>query len=414
MNLFETKEGIILALDSIRANKLRAGLTMLGVMIGVSSVIAMVALIQGLNSTVQESINSMGSNVLMVVKFAPGTNRDELTEKERQRKPITMLEVNAIRELCPSVDGVSPQNFYFRPGGNQVKYKNNSSTRASVFGTSVDYEKVNNHFIEKGRFFSATEDLHSTMVCVLGATLAATLFPNTDPLDKGILMNGVRLKVIGVMEERKKTLGEGDRNNFVALPYGTFRKLYPWEKELFLQARASTAELMPKAEDEIRQALRRVRGVKYNEDDNFAIFTQASIMDFYNKITGGIWMAMIAISSIGLMVGGIGVLNIMLVSVTERTREIGIRKAIGARRANVFFQFLVEAMTLSGTGGMIGIVFGLLAAALVSVVSPLPMVVPLLGIVFSFILSVSVGLLAGIIPAYRAASVDPIVSLRYE
>jgi putative ABC transport system permease protein len=171
---------------------------------------------------------------------------------------------------------------------------------------------------------------------------------------------------------------------------------------------------MDQAQDEIRQALRRLRGVKYSDEDDFAMATQASILGYYNKITSGIWIAMIAISAVGLMVGGIGVLNIMLVSVTERTREIGVRKAIGARRANVFFQFLVEAMTLSGTGGVIGIVFGLLAAFIISAVSPLPMVVPILGIIVAFSLSVGIGLAAGVIPAYRAASVDPIISLHYE
>jgi putative ABC transport system permease protein len=190
--------------------------------------------------------------------------------------------------------------------------------------------------------------------------------------------------------------------------------LFPWEKELFLSVRASSAELMDRAQDEIRQALRRLRGVKYSDPDDFAMATQASILGYYNEITSGIWIAMIAISAVGLMVGGIGVLNIMLVSVTERTREIGVRKAIGARRANVFFQFLVEAMTLSGTGGVIGIVFGLLAAFIISAVSPLPMVVPYLGVIVAFSLSVGIGLAAGVIPAYRAASVDPIISLHYE
>lgn len=413
MNLFETKEGISLALDSLRANKFRSALTILGVMIGVSSVIAMIALIKGLNTSVTNDIESMGSNVLFVVKYGPGMNWNEMTDKERNRKPITLVEANVISAQCPSIDGVSPQNHYRRPSGNLVKYKNNSSQRSDLFGTSVDYEAVNNHYVEKGRFFTPSEDYHKTAVCVLGSDLAETLFPNGDPVGERILVNNARMKVVGVMEKRKTALGESN-NNMVILPYGTFHRMYPWEKELWLSVKARTAELIAKAEDEIRQTLRRSRGVKYSEDDDFAIFTQASILTWYEDITRGIWVAMIAISSIGLMVGGIGVLNIMLVSVTERTREIGIRKAIGARRANVFFQFLIEAMTVSGTGGVIGIVFGLLAAFLISVVSPLPMVVPFLGVVISFAVSVGVGLLAGILPAWRAASVDPIISLHYE
>ena len=387
MNIFETKEGILLAFDSIRGNKFRSFMTILGVMIGVSSVIAMVALIQGLNHAVSQDIESMGSNVIFIVKYPPNMNWEEMTEKERNRKPITLDEANVIRDQCPSINGVSPQNYYFRPGGNLVKYKNASSQRTSIFGTSVDYETVNNHFVEEGRFFLPSEDLHRVMVCVIGKDLATTLFPTGSAVGQSILVNNVRMKVVGVMEKRKTTLGNSNDNN-VILPYGTFHRLYPWEKELFLAVKARSSDLMEKGQDEIRQSLRRFRGVKYSDDDNFAIFTQASILDWYDEITKGVWIAMLTISSVGLMVGGIGVLNIMLVSVTERTREIGVRKAIGARRANVFFQFLVEAMTLSGTGGVIGIVFGLLAAFLISAVSPLPMVVPFWGILVSFALSV--------------------------
>lgn len=413
MNIFETKEGILLALDSIRANKFRSFLTILGVMIGVSSVIAMVALIEGLNSAVASDIEAMGSNVIYIMKYPPEMNHNELTEEDRKRKPITMLEVEAVRENCPSVDGVSPQNYYFRPGGNLVKYKNKSSDRTAVFGTSADFEAVNNRFVERGRFFSESEDKNRSMVCVIGSDLADALFENSDPLNKSILMNNTRLRVVGILEKQDRTFG-GGQNNLIALPYGTFAKLYPWEKELFLAVKARDAAMIEKAQDEIRQALRRVRGVKYNQEDNFAMFTQESATQMYEEATNIIWLIMIGISSIGLMVGGIGVLNIMLVSVTERTREIGVRKAIGARRANVFFQFLIEAMTLSGSGGVIGIVFGLLLALLISAVSPLPMVVPFAGVLVSFTLSVGVGLVAGIVPAWRAASVDPIVSLRYE
>ncbi len=413
MNIFETKEGILLALDSIRSNKFRAIMTILGVIIGVSSVIAMVALIEGLNSAVANDIEAMGSNVIYITKYPFNTNWDELTEKERNRQPITLAEADAVSEQCPSIDGVAPQNHYWQQGGNVAKYKENTARSTDLFGTSIDYELVNNHYIEKGRFFLESEDRHRAMVCVIGHDLAATLFTRNDPIGEQILFNNVRLRVVGVMEKRKTSLGE-NQDNMVILPYGTFHKLFPWEKELFLAVRASDANLMDQAQDEIRQALRRLRGVKYSDPDDFAIATQASILGWYEDITRGIWVAMIAISAVGLMVGGIGVLNIMLVSVTERTREIGVRKAIGARRVNVFFQFLVEATTLSVTGGIIGIVLGLLAAFLISAVSPLPMVVPFLGIIVAFSLSVGIGLAAGVIPAYRAASVDPIISLHYE
>ncbi len=413
MNIFETKESVLMALDSIRSNKFRSIMTIIGVLIGVASVIGMVSLIQGLNSAVADDIEAMGSNVFWVMKYPPNTNWNELTEKERNRKPITLDEANAIRENCPSVNGVSPQNYYFRPGGNIVKYKNNSSSRSALFGTSVDYEAVNNHYIGQGRFFLPSEDFHRAMVCVIGKDISETLFPNESPIGKSILVNDNRLRVVGVMEKRRSSLIDSN-DNTIMLPYGTFQKMYPWEKELMLAVKASSPTTMRKAEDEIRQALRRLRGVKYSDDDNFAIVTQETLLDSYKQLTLGIWVAMMVIASVGLLVGGIGVLNIMLVSVTERTREIGIRKAIGARRANIFFQFLVEAMTLSGTGGVIGIVFGLVLAFVISALSPLPMVVPFIWIIISFVIAAGVGLLAGIMPAWRAASVDPIVSLRYE
>ena len=263
MNVFETKEGVFLALDSIRANKFRSFLTILGVMIGVSSVIAMVALIQGLNSAVANDIEAMGSNVIYIMKYPPEMNHNEMTEQDRQRKPITMVEVDAVREMCPSVDGVSPQNYYFRPGGNLVKYKNKSSERTSVFGTSEDFEVVNNRFVERGRFFNDSEDKNRSMICVIGADLADALFENTDPIGKSILMNNTRLRVVGVLEKQDRTFDGGGQNNMIALPYGTFEKLYPWEKELFLAVKARDAQMIEKAQDEIRQALRRVRGVKY-------------------------------------------------------------------------------------------------------------------------------------------------------
>jgi putative ABC transport system permease protein len=414
VNLFETKEAVLMALDSIRSNKFRSFLTILGVLIGVCSVIAMVSLIEGLNAAVAEDIESLGSNVLIIVRWGPGTNWNEMDEKERNRKPITIEEANAIRENCPSVDGVSPQNYYFRSDGNLVKYKGNSGYRPHIFGTSVDYEKVNNHYVERGRFFTESEDRRRVDVCVLGSELSETLFGQLDPQGKKILVNNARMLVVGVMQEKEQHLNGGNANNFVILPYGTFESLYPWEEELALFVRAASTDLMQQAEDEIRGVLRRLRGDRYHEDDSFAIMTQASLMDMYQDITYWIWFAMIAISAVGLMVGGIGVLNIMLVSVTERTREIGIRKAIGARRVNIFFQFLTEAMTLSGTGGIIGIAVGLTLSFLISLISPLPMIVPFFWVIIGFVVAVGVGLVSGIVPAVRAASVDPIISLRYE
>jgi len=409
----EIKDGILLALDSIRGNKFRAGLTILGVLIGVAAVIGMASIIAGLDKMVMNEIESMGSNVLYVTKFAPDVDYDKLTDEERNRKPIDFEAVQAVLEFCPTVTAVAPRNYYGAPGGNIVKYKNNQANRPGLFGTLPDYVKVENRNVGRGRFFNEFDMERRAMVCVIGSDVAKALFPYEDPIEKAIRVNSRLFRVIGVMEEKQPFLGESD-NNFVILPYSTFEKLHPWEKELFLQASARSAQDIPQAIDEITAVLRRIRGVPYSKPDDFAIWTQENIKEIVNNITQYIYIAMIVISSVGLMVGGVGVMNIMLVSVTERTREIGIRKAIGAKRMNILIQFLTEAMTLSGTGGVLGIFAGILLAFLSKLIFSMPFTVSILWMIIGFSVSVMVGLTAGIYPAYKAARVDPIVSLRYE
>jgi putative ABC transport system permease protein len=248
---------------------------------------------------------------------------------------------------------------------------------------------------------------------VIGSDVASALFPSLDPIGKDIQVNGRVFSVVGVVAEKQAFLGES-QNNFVMLPYGTFAKLHPWEEELWLACMTSSPETIPAAIDQVTELMRRRRGVPYDKPDDFATFTQESLMEQYQSITGAIYLAMVVISSIGLMVGGVGVMNIMLVSVTERTREIGIRKAIGARRKNIVWQFLIEAMTLSGLGGILGILAGTGLALLINAVSPLPAAVSIVWVAIAFSVAVLVGLVFGIYPAYRAARVDPIVSLRYE
>ncbi len=409
----EIKDGILLALDSIRSNKLRAGLTILGVLIGVASVIGMASIISGLDKMVMNEIESMGSNVLYVTKFPPDVDYDKLTEEERNRKPIDFEAVQAIIDFCPSITAVAPRNYYAPPGGNVVKYKGNQANRPGMFGTLPDYVKVENRNVGRGRFFNEFDMERRAMVCVIGSDVAKALFPHEDPVEKQIRVNSRQFRVIGVMEEKEPFLGESD-NNFVILPYATYEKLIPWEKELFLQASAASPQTMDQAKDEITSVLRRIRGVPYHKPDNFAIWTQDNIKDAVNNITQYIYIAMIVISSVGLMVGGVGVMNIMLVSVTERTREIGIRKAIGAKKLNILIQFLTEATTLACSGGVLGIFAGILLAFLSKLIFSMPFTVSILWMVLGFSVSVLVGLVAGIYPAYKAARVDPIISLRYE
>lgn len=416
MNIFEIKEGMGMAWDSLKANKMRSFLTILGVLIGVAAVIGMVSIIQGLNKSMATQIESLGSNTIYVTREEIGIRLGRTPAEIRKRKPITFDDAMAVKELCPSVGAVSPENL--GPGRKVAKYKKNELTRFQLIGVMPSYEEVNNNYIKEGRFITSIDVHYKTKVCVLGEDIVEGLFPHVDPIGKDITLGGrnfspKRFVVIGMMEKRPSILG-GSMNNFILLPYDTYKTLYPEEKELLLVAKPISPELMEKAIDEITEVMRRRRGVPSDKPNDFAVSTQDDLMNVYHQITSAIYLVMVVISSIALLVGGVGVMNIMLVSVTERTREIGIRKAIGARRKDVLWQFLIEAMTLSGSGGVLGIVFGLGLSKFISMVSPLPATVPFLWVIIGFSVAVSVGLIFGIYPAYRAAKVDPIVSLRYE
>ena len=416
MNLFEIREGILMAWASLKANKLRSFLTILGVLIGVTAVIGMVSIIQGLNNSMAQQIESLGSNVIYVTKEKIGIRMGRIPEEERNRKPITFEDAMAVREYCPSISEVSPQNW--GPGPKIIKFGKEEVTSFELTGVMPEYEAVNNNFIAEGRFFTDSDINYKADVIVLGPDVKEKLFPFQDPIGKEILMGGSnfspkKFTVVGVMEKRPNLLGES-MNNFVLLPYDTYHKLYPEEKELLLVARPRSPELSSKAIDEITELMRRRRAVPYDKPDDFAVSTQDDLMNVYHQITSAIYMVMVVISSIGLLVGGVGVMNIMLVSVTERTREIGIRKAIGAKKRDIIWQFLIEAMTLSGTGGVLGIIIGLLLSQLIALATPLPASVSLPWVIIGFSVAVGVGLIFGIYPAYRAAKVDPIISLRYE
>ncbi len=412
--MVEMREGVLMALNALWSNKFRSSLTILGVLIGVWSVIAMTSLVKGLDNAVQGSIDELGSNVIFVDRFAPGVNDEELGEEERNRKFMTIAEADAIRDNCPAVAAVSPENHYWgESGGNIVKYKGRKANRPALVGVLPEYIQVRVTPIETGRFISKLDDDTRAMVCILGSDVKESLFPEEDALGKQIRVNNDRFMVIGSFK-KKEAMFANEENNKVFIPLNTYMKIHPEDDALTLAVSAQSIGQIEEAKEQITVALRRLRKVPYNKDNDFAIFGQENIKEMVGNITKYIYIAMIVISSVGLMVGGVGVMNIMLVSVTERTREIGVRKAIGARRNNILWQFLIEAMTLSGTGGMLGILVGVLTSLLIGALSPLPFGISFLYVTLGFVVAVSVGLLAGMYPAYRAARVDPIESLRYE
>ncbi len=410
----EIRDAIAMGLGSLRANKLRSALTILGVMIGVASVIGLASIIDGLNSAVEGEIDTFGSNIIDIDRFPPGTDWDELTDAERNRPYMTTGEAEAIRDNCPTVEGVAPQNHYWAPGGNTIKYSNRKVSNVRYHGTWPDYLKVRDRNIIEGRFLSEIDVQTRAMVCVLGSKVAGSLFEDEPAIDKEVRLNGDRFMVIGVFEEVKSNFDNDYQNNLVTIPLSTKEKLQPWDKALSLVARARSMEEMEQAKEEIINALRVYRRVPFNKENNFALSTQDTFKEQIANITKYIYLAMIIITSVGLMVGGIGVMNIMLVSVTERTREIGVRKAIGAKRSNIVMQFLTEATTLSGVGGCIGIVAGMVLGLVANALLGFPLTLSLFWIAIGFVVSVTVGLVSGVYPAYKASRLDPIEALRYE
>jgi putative ABC transport system permease protein len=420
MTKSDLRENVLMAFDTLWQNKLRSFLTILGVVVGTMTVIVIAAFVSGIDSRVAKEIESFGTNSIYIFKFEPGFNFNPSAE-ERMRKPISAEDAIAIGDECPSVIEVtafmSPVDFLQGPMAERVKirYQDNEMVNATVQGLFPSYFRMGVTEIIEGRFFTETENSSRSDVCVIGRDVANTLFPNVNALDKEITINGRNYRVIGVLKTRDTFItpsdDPGNENKAVYIPYETLRKVYPNVKENFVMAQAAPGKL-DQAVDEIRQVLRRRRKVAYNQPDNFGIQTSEGIVQQFKAITGGVFLLMVAISSVGLLIGGIGVMNIMLVSVTERTREIGVRKAIGAKRGDIILQFLVEAATLTGLGGLLGILFGWITAEVIKLI--LPTTVPLWAPVVGFVVSVALGVGFGLWPAWKAARLDPIEALRYE
>jgi putative ABC transport system permease protein len=406
------RENLLLAFDTLRTHKFRSLLTVLGVLIGTTTVIAVASIIAGLDAQLAGAINDFGARSIYIFKFEPGI-RFRLTREERMRKPLTYEDAMAIRELCPAVQNVAVEVFVWGPNPS-MKYKDREMLNGNFGGATPEDFRIINAKLADGRLFNEIDDMHRRDVTVIGADIVKRFFENEDPVGKTLIIDGKPFEVVGTLDKRKEFLGDSGNDRVAYIPYHTYKKLYPQAKENFIIAQGLPGR-MDAAIDEVRGVLRRRRHVKPSEPDNFGISTADSIITQFRQITGTVALVMVVLSSIGLLVGGIGVMNIMLVSVTERTREIGVRKAIGARRTDITWQFLLEAMTLTGAGGVLGIFLGWVLSLLIRTFVPaLPSTVPMWSVVLGFAVSISIGLFFGMWPALKAARLDPIVALRYE
>jgi putative ABC transport system permease protein len=401
-------EAVGMGFAAIRAYKLRASLTILGVVMGVMTVTGMSSIVAGLNASMAAQIEGLGASVIFIRIGRPGENVSR--EERRRRKMLSMAEVRAISERCPDVLAIAPMEIR---APNSVKYRSEEAQDAVVIGTTTAYEIVHEAYAVQGRFFSEADVRRSAPVAVLGTEVVEALFPMVSPVDKEISIDNRRFRVVGVMERKGKFLFLS-RDNMILVPLGAFGRRPANQNYLMADLRPVSAQHIDDASRQAREALRRKRRLRFKDKDDFGIFTQDTLTDLYRKVTQGIYLVMIAISAIGLVVGGVGVMNIMLVSVTERTREIGVRKALGAKRRDIRWQFLTEAMTLTGVGGLAGVAVGAAVAWIVNRLSPFPAALQPFWIVLALVTSMGVGLLFGLWPAVKAARLDPIESLRYE
>ena len=406
-------ENLKQAMDTLQAHKLRSFLTVFGVVLGVSVIMLVAALITGFDQQIQESIKQYGADTAFISRFDQGPHNGRRPKDERERKPLTLEDAEAIQERCPAVKDVTVFLTWWEQQ-HSVRTKAGEVTAIDFRGVQPNFGQVYaNASTLEGRFVSEGDNLHREKVVMLGENVAPVLFPQGSPIGKDVMIDGSAFVVIGVVEKPKGMFGMDDEDRRVLIPYNTFRKIYPgaYENQIRMQA---YPKLLDQAVDQTREVLRRRRNDPYDGKDSFSIETSQQTVDEFHSILGMVALATIVLSSIGLLIGGVGVMNIMLVSVTERTREIGIRKAIGAKSGDITWQFLLEAMTLTGAGGVIALLLVNGLVLLVRVGLKWPGSVPVWAALTGVVVSVGVGLIFGVWPAMKAAKLDPVEALRYE
>jgi putative ABC transport system permease protein len=402
-------EGVIIAIQSIWANKLRSVLTLIGIIIGVTTLIAVVSVINGMNNYVAAQINSMGSNTFIIDKMGIITSDEDWFEALK-RKRITIDDMRAVERycsLCGNVGGATDVSL--------VKVKFGAEYIEDIYlrGITYNFLDVSDMEIDYGRSLNETDEDHRASVCIVGPDIVKNLIKYENPLGKDIKVGKYYFRIVGVAKPRGSFMTI-NQDSWVIVPLTTHEKYFARRRSISIYAKAISMAVMQEAQDEARSIMRTRRKLKYDQKDDFDIMTTESFIQLYRSLTATLWIVLVFISSISLIVGGIVIMNIMLVSVTERTREVGIRKAIGARRRDILWQFLVEAATLAAIGGGVGILIGILFALVLDKVSPLPATVELWAVLTGFAVASTVGIVFGLFPAVKAARLNPIESLRYE
>jgi putative ABC transport system permease protein len=411
-------ENFRFALLAVRTHKLRAGLTVLGIVVGVSTVIAMVSIVTGFRNNMIRNFQSFGATLVQFQKYEMRFGPHGPPEAERRRKDLTLEDALALKASIPEMRAVSPERYLWDTNVH-VRYRDAETTTPVVVGVAPDYSMANNHFVAYGRFVTETDFDHATTVAVIGEDVRKVLFAREDPLGKPIDFNGIQYTVIGVLEKKGAMFG-GSNDNFVLIPFTAFDRQFPFIKNshgdtIHIATVPYKPEQVPIILEKGRELLRTRRHVPFDKPDDFAVFTPDKMIESFKAITNGVMLAMVFIAGVSLLIGGVGVMNIMLVSVTERTREIGLRKAVGAFRRDIVLQFLTEATTLSLLGGAIGVLLGIaIPAGVKRAFEALPAETPMWAILVGLAVSISVGIFFGLYPAVKASRLDPIEALRYE
>ena len=416
----ELKEAILLALDVLRRNPMRSLLTVLGIMIGVTTIIVIGAVINGLNANVLNNISQLGSSTIICYRFSWAT-LGRLSPEVLQRKEMKAEWTDGLAKLPHVVAAATDariENYDIGAGASELRRGNYRAKNAILEGDTPDISKISDFEMAEGRVFNQVDEEHHSPVVILGQIAVKTLFPNgEDPIGQEVLLEGQVFNVIGTLKEQKQALGTGENpeDNIAVIPFSTMRKLHPEFKDFVLFAKADSTDNLPMVVDEAREYLRRMRKLPSDKEDDFVILTTDTFVEFWNQISGGIFIVMIAVGSVALLVGGIGVMNIMLVSVTERTREIGVRKAIGARQTNILTQFLLEAVTLALAGGTVGVLLGSTIVLMIRLLfSSFPASVSFNLVAIGVTVASLIGVFFGVYPAWKAARLNPVEALRYE